>query len=565
MRKSSPLNTATSVSRAGVSVAGVTVLILVTLAVAVPMLVAGILVFTAPATSEQGLAVFFGTRIIPALRFTLLQAFFSTILAVVVAMPAAFLTARRDFPGRRLLLSLSGVPLCVPPVVIALSFVLFYGRQGVVNSLLMTVFSLDTPPLTFLYSLAGVVLAHGLYNFPVVLRTVSQAWERLPAEREEAALLLGARPRRVFFTIILPALAGPILSSAVLVFLYCFFSFVIVLIFGGVGGTTLEVELYQAARSALNLPGAGLIALVETVVAAGIVVLYAWLQRVFVNNRGINVLRTRTSFKGKRELFFSLGYLLLIVIFFAGPLIMITLRSLSPPAGGQYAAGSAFGFSGWIGFFTARSFFPALFSTLIIGGFTAFLATAAALTFALLEEHYRIVGRTLILRIIPLLPLAVSSVVLAFGWTILVPRGSVFVLILAQAAVAWPFAWTQIRASLDSIPSDVHSAALLLSVRPTDALFRIFIPLSWRGILSGAGFAFAISAGDATLPLVLSIPRFENLALLLFRLTGSYRFTEACACAVLLAAITGFVFFLQDVDTGETRPHHQHSFKEVPK
>jgi len=135
---------------------------------------------------------------------------------------------------------------------------------------------------------------------------------------------------------------------------------------------------------------------------------------------------------------------------------------------------------------------------------------------------------------------------LGFGWTLLVPRGNLAVLVLAQSAMAWPFAWTQIQSSLDRIPRSMHDAANLLSPRRLEAPFRILIPLASRGILSGAGFVFAISAGDATLPLVLSLSGFENLPLMLFRLTGSYRFSEACACAVILAVLCGFVFFLQD-------------------
>ena len=181
-------------------------------------------------------------RLFSALRFTFLEAFFSTLLAVAIGFPAAFFVARRDFPGRRFLLALSAVPLCVPPMIIALAFVLYFGRQGWLNYGLMSAFGLKEPPLSFLYSMTGVVIAHGLYDFPVIMRTVSRVWERLPADQEEAALLLGAKPVRVFRTVTLPALARPLLSGSALVFLYCFFSFVIVLLFGGVGGTTLEVS-----------------------------------------------------------------------------------------------------------------------------------------------------------------------------------------------------------------------------------------------------------------------------------------------------------------------------------
>jgi len=137
-------------------------------------------------------------------------------------------------------------------------------------------------------------------------------------------------------------------------------------------------------------------------------------------------------------------------------------------------------------------------------------------------------------------------VMLGFGWSILVPRGNRAVLIFAEAAIAWPFAWAQIRTGLDRIPRSVFDAASLLSRNRLDVYFRVLIPLLRKSILSGAGFVFAISAGDATLPLVLSIRGFENLPLLLFRLSGSYRFSEACACAVFIAFATGFVFFAED-------------------
>ncbi|WP_252723459.1 ABC transporter permease subunit [Treponema pedis] len=151
-----------------------------------------------------------------------------------------------------------------------------------------------------------------------------------------------------------------------------------------------------------------------------------------------------------------------------------------------------------------------------------------------------------ITAIIPYLPLAVSSVMLGFGWTLLRPNGSVAVLILAQSALAWPFAWTQIQIPLLRIPKNIFNAALIFSANKQDAFFRCIIPLCKRGVISAFGFVFAISAGDASLPIILNIPRFENLSLLLYDYASSYRFAESAAVAVILAVITGFVFFLQD-------------------
>ena len=507
-------------------------------------------------------------RIMSALRFTLVEALLSAVVAVLVGIPAALLVARRNFPFRRFLLSLSGVPLCVPPVIIALAFVLFYGRQGYLNVFLMSVFGLKDPPVTFLYSLAGVVIAHGFYNFPVVLRTVSVAWERLDEAEEESALLLGAGRFRVFRTITLPALSGAILSSAVLVFLYCFFSFVIVLLFGGVGGTTLEVELYQAARSSLDFRAAGFIATVETLAALGIVIAYARIDRHAVSAFRGGFLRERKRLSGIGERFAAIAYLLFIAVFFVGPLVSIVARSFLVFSGGAFSGGLHVSPSVWLTLFGRRNFLPALLNTVTIALAASAFATVAAIFFAFASDCHELAGddpsfgktrsgfakRALALafRVIPLMPLAVSSVMLGFGWTLLAPRGNGLVLALAQAAIAWPFAWTQIRAALSRVPRSVRDAARLLSPNKLDVQFRVLIPLVRKGILSGAAFVFAISAGDATLPLVLSIRQFENLPLMLFRLAGSYRFSEACACAVFLGLLTGFVFFMQDAaDRGE--------------
>jgi len=493
------------------------------------------------------------SRILSALRFTLAEAALSTLVAVAVGFPAAFFVARRDFPLRRFLLALSAVPLCVPPMIIALAFVLYYGRQGWVNRLLMGAFGLKDPPLTFLYSMAGVVFAHGLYNFPVVMRTVSRVWERLPADQEEAASLLGAGPLRSFATVTLPRLARPAISGAALVFLYCFFSFVIVLLFGGVGGTTLEVELYQAARTRLDFRGASIIAAAETLAAVAIIAFYARLQRGFgAGTDSRDVARARKPIRGFGEGLAAAIFLGSILLCFVGPLASIPIRSLATsPTRAAYGNSLSLGFSAWQSFMGRANFLPALGATVSTGLAAAGLSVAAAFGFAFFA--YGGAGsprgfRGNVARLAPLLPLAVSPVMLGFGWNLLSPRSRWAILAIAQASLAWPFAWTQIQGALERVPREILEASRLLSANPLDRFYRTLLPLSARGALSGAALVFAISAGDATLPLILSVPGYENLALLLFRLAGSYRFSEACACAVTLTLVAGLAFFIQDGD-----------------
>jgi thiamine transport system permease protein len=51
-----------------------------------------------------------------------------------------------------------------------------------------------------------------------------------------------------------------------------------------------------------------------------------------------------------------------------------------------------------------------------------------------------------------------------------------------------------------------------------------------------------MSAGDATLPLVLALQKFDTLSLFTYRLAGSYRFPEACASGLVLGLICMTVF-----------------------
>ena len=105
--------------------------------------------------------------------YTLITALLSTALAVVVGSVAAYFTAQRKFFGRNLLLSTSAVPLCVPPLVVALGFVSFFGVNGAFNHLFHS-------NKAFLYTTAGVIIAQGFYNFPYVLGILNDAIENLP-------------------------------------------------------------------------------------------------------------------------------------------------------------------------------------------------------------------------------------------------------------------------------------------------------------------------------------------------------------------------------------------------
>lgn len=476
--------------------------------------------------------------------FTIVQAFLSAAGASCIGLCAAFFCARRNFFGRKFLLALSAIPLSVPPVVIALAFILFFGKNGLLNRFLAQFSAGRVSIGTFLYSMGGVLLVHSFYNFPITMRTVAAAWEKLPEETEQAACLLGASPRHIFRTIIFPALRAPFFASFVIIFLYCFFSFVIILLLGGLGVTTLEVELYQTIRREVHTQAAAWIALLETLIASAAVGLYAYLRsRTADHTDNAQYLRPRTPLCGKREklIFYCLGCIIVGCLIL--PLLSLLAYSFSTIGGAaQQNLPLHTGLKTWQQLIQHPDFWNALKNTVQIGFGTATVSVLAALLFATISVFSRLHW----LKSLPFLPFTVSSIVIGSGWLRLDTEPSPFLLIAAQSSLAWPFAWAQIEVSLAKIPHSVLDAAFLLSASRTEAFFRTVLPLCKTGIVSAFCCVFAISAGDASLPILLHIPNFENLALMLFRFAGSYHFTESAGIAVILALLTGFLFFVQD-------------------
>jgi len=480
--------------------------------------------------------------------FTFLQAMCSTFMALLIGLPAAFYCGRRRFPGRRFLLSLSVVPFCIPSLIIALGYVTFLGLNGGLNQFLMFIFGLKEPPVKVLYSFAGLIIAHGFYNFPLIMKNVADSWERLPSEPAESARLLGAGEGRIFRTITVFQLLPSIASSSLLVFIYCFLSFILVLLFGGIGNSTLEVEIYKASRSTLDFKLAGGLAAVETLILSVVTTFYCILEhKTGMKTKGLKTSPTnvRKTLKGPVELFVFIVLIFAIILFFIAPLAGIVVNAFTSSRAGV----SGFTLETFKRVVKMRSFWPSVKSTVKIAAGTGLLCTLIGFAYSvLLRFMERKAGEKMnvFLKVLPMLPMAVSSVVVGVLITMIVKRGNVFLLVLAQSALSWPLAFRIIYLNMSKISDDLLDSALLLSKNKLDLLVRILVPLCLPSLISAFGFCFAVSAGDTTLPLVLAIPKLDTLSLFTYRLAGAYRFNEACASGVILGLICALVFTLKE-------------------
>ena len=480
--------------------------------------------------------------------YTLKIALGSTLIAFVLGLPAAFFCARRNFFFKKLLIGFSAVPLCVPVLIASLGFVSVFGVSGLLNEVL-NLFGFEK--IRILYSEKGIMIAQGSYNFPLVMSIVSRSWESLPCETENAARLLGASEKRVFFKITLPSLFPAIGSAVIPVFLFCFFSFMMVLRFSVPGTSTLEVEIYQAVKTSLDFSYASNLALIETLTAVLIVILYLSAGGE-INGSGLVFEKKKLPkpFRAEYEsvvskvceilLFIVLFFL--IAVFFLSPLIGIVVNGFTARVSGK----NVFSLNQYKMLFNSKGFWISFLSTIKISFCTAFVCTVVSLVYALSLQNPGFTKLKKLFRLLALLPMAVSSIVLGFALTLLFKKGNELSLILVQSALFWPLSFRQISSALDTIPIDVKNAASVLSENFTDSVFRVFIPWIKKSVYASFGFCFAFSAGDTTLPLILSIPKFQTLSLYTYRLSGSYRFNTACASGTILALICFCVFIISE-------------------
>jgi len=131
--------------------------------------------------------------------------------AVLLAgTPAAYVLARRRFPGRALVLTLVELPLVLPPAVAGLALLATFGRYQLLGG------TLHALGVTVGFTQAAVVLAVAFVESPFYVRGAVAAFEAVEPDFLAAARTLGAGPGRVFFRVALPLAAGGLVASSAL-------------------------------------------------------------------------------------------------------------------------------------------------------------------------------------------------------------------------------------------------------------------------------------------------------------------------------------------------------------
>lgn len=491
--------------------------------------------------------------------FTIEQALLSTLAAVALGFPLAYLLTRYDFPGKRLIRSLTIVPFVLPAITVALGFILLFGRNGWLNQALMALLPLGEPPIKVLYTLWAIVLAHAFYNAPLIARVVSATWEGLDPSYEESARALGASPARVFWTVTLPQLLPALLSAATIVFIFCFLSFPIVLTLGGARFSTLEVEIYTQVKALFNRPQGAALAIVG--LGFSLFFVYAYLRLGGVFARELTIQRKaraqplfpswRDTLRPNRLLIWA--FIAVSALILAGPMLAVLVDSFLI----KTSEGTRLGLD-WYRFIVQTQYSPrigdpplrAVLNSLTFGLGAVMIALPLGVIVAFIVTRFNLPGRK-VLDALLMASIATSSVILglallrAYLQPPLQVSGTAFAVIIAHAVIVYPFVVRTAAPLFVSFDRSLVEAARSLGASRFRAFWDVERPWLVPGLLVGALFAFALSLGETSATLMLARPGLKTMPVAIYQfLSGREALGAASAMSVLMILVSASAFVL---------------------
>lgn len=472
----------------------------------------------------------------------------SVILSGAIGIPLAFLFARCEFPGRRILGALAAMPVLLPPLVGTLSFLFLYGESGFFTRGIQWVMGMQAPPWRLVGPWA-VLLVHAYTMYVYFYLFTAAGLSRLDGSYAEAAAALGAggwtRMRRVVLPMLAPAVGG----AALLVFMTSMASFSAPYIFGG-GFRVLTTQLYAS-----KLNGEEALVAVEAAVLAIASLLFLVLLQRYEGRRsytgaskGGGTPRRPVDRAGLLSLlaWVGVGFLLL-------PHLTVLLVSFVPE--GSWTTQilppvfSLDNYRELIG--EPERLVPVINSLRM-----ATLATAANVVFAVAAAYVLarrpFAGRGLLGALV-VLPWAVPGTVLAIAlastFSVHQPAAGRFVLVgsfailpLAYFIRSIPLVTRAALASFRQVDPALEEAALSLGAGRFRTLARVTLPLILPGLAVGAMLAFVAALGEFVASILLYTHRDRPISMEMLARLRAFDLGGAAAYGVLLIVLVALTF-----------------------
>jgi iron(III) transport system permease protein len=493
----------------------------------------------------------------PTLRRPYLTAFAMALsvglLACAIATPMAWLVARTDFPGRRVVRALVMASFVTPPFLGAIAWeILAAPNSGIFNQIYRSVFGREQYEyLIDIYTFEGLVFAIACYTFPYVFTLVTNALERIPTDLEEASAMLGGGMRttlrKVTFPLVLPAmLAGTLI--AILQSLTMFGSPAILALPAGFHVITTKIwSLFQFPPK----PGLAAAAALPLLV---ITILLLWGQSRILGRRGYTVIGGKS---GDPRLL-RLGAWRWLAWAFVGTILALTVilpylaliktaltRTIAEPLTLSSLTLHHVNFV----FFEFSATRLAMWNTMLLGVLTATIGTAIAVVVSYLVSRRAAPGAPA-LGYLATAPIAIPGIVLGVGLFLayshpaLMLYGTLWILLIAFLTIEMPAGYQQMSSAFKSIHPELEEASRILGATRMRALREITAPLLRTSVVATWCFIFIGTIRELSAMILLTTSETKLVSVIIYDLNESGDLGAISVLGIMLLVVSFSVVLL---------------------
>ena len=484
---------------------------------------------------------FTAPHVVQLLKNSLVFAFGSAALAVVLGTTMAYLAVRTDVPLKGLVYASSLVPLVLPGILYTTAWV-FLGspRIGIYSRMLGGAIDI--------YSMPGMILVDGLMLSPLVFLLMFAALKSMDPSLEESAYVSGARTSTVLRRIIAPLMRPAFFGAVLVMVVRGLESFEVPAILGMPSGNyVLTSQIYRVlSQFPADYGQAAAYAVSLLVITSAFIF---WESR---SARNAKAFQTITG-KGYRPRTNRLGRLRwpvagVVVVYFliavAMPLFILVFESTQPffavPSSRSLGMASL---GNYAAIFSNETTLTALTNSLVLGltAATAVMLVMAIVSWIIVRTNFP--GRW-VLDNLSFVPLTIPGIVLGVALLFVYLRvplpiyGTLLILFVAYFTRYMPYGMRFAAASMRQVAGELEEAAAASGVGWWPSFRRITLPLIMPGIVGGWLYVFILSIRELSQSILLYSPGHEVLSVVIWEQLANGQLTQLSALGVVMVAIS---------------------------
>ena len=469
----------------------------------------------------------------------------STITTLIVGVPIAYLMNRYNVWMKKYIHIFIIMSLMSPPFIGAYSWIMLFGRAGLVTSFFKDTFGIALPSI---YGKLGIILVFTFKLFPYVYLYTSGAMGSIDSSLEEAAENLGSSKLRRLFTVTIPVIIPSIAAGAIMVFMTSLADFGTPMLLGE-GYMVLPVLVYNEYMSEIG--GNAYLASALSAIVALCSTTVLLVQKHLVSKKNY----VMTAMRPPQEIELH-GVKRFLITF---PVALVTFIGILPQIVVIVSSFIKADFTGFIGGFSLDSYITIfnrlgtnikntfLFSTIAI----VFIIIIGMLISYIIVRQKGIAGQVMDMLImfpfvIPGAVLGISLIV-AFNKEPLILTGTAAIMIIAFVVRKLPYTVRSGSAFLQQMDPSVEEASINLGVSPMKTFFTLTARLMAPGILSGGILSWITCINELSSSVMLYGGKTSTISVAIYTevVRNSYGTAAALATILTVSTVVSLLIFLK--------------------